>query len=309
MDKHSGETDKIQKIKLASSIEQVLWTKNSAAPGAKLGLEIYTQFIGNNSDISIEIADKSGKKFDTIKGKMSGNNFWTEITVPEKAKDELYAEAKLTKHGLNKKSNSLYLFPPVKISNLKWEKKTTFQGDILKIKADITGLADGNEAEVQIWEHHPDNVHELITRFPSIVKNKKIETEWEFQYNGRAEELLAEVENGNDKTPQFFYRIKAAEVTADSDLISMNWFYVELVDEDGNFYPNEKILLELPDSTLREGRLDKNGKYFCFDFEKNGDFKIKFPFHDDGWWEVTKNEQPPPVEKEKEDSSSETIVV
>ena len=309
MDKHSGETDKILKIKLPSSIEQVLWTKNSAAPGAKLGLEIHTQFIGNNSDISIEIADKSGKKFDTIKGKMSGNNFWTEITVPEKAKDELYAEAKLTKHGLNKKSNSLYLFPPVKISNVKWEKKTTFHGDILKIKADITGLADGNEAEVQIWEHHPDNVHEMITKFPSLIKNKKIEAEWEFQYFGKADELLAEVENGNDKAPQFFYRIKAAEITADSDLISMNWFYVELVDDEGSFYSNEKFLLEMPDSTIREDRLDKSGKYFCFDFEKDGDFNIKFPFRDDAWLEVTKEQSPPPVEKEEEDSSSVTVVV
>ena len=310
MNKHSGETDKTQKIKLASSIEQVIWSMNSAAPGAKVGLEIYTQFVGNNSDISIEISDKSGKKFDNVKCKMSGNNFWTEITVPEKAKDELYAEAKLSKHSLNKKSNSLYLFPPVKISNVKWEKKTTYQGDILKIKADITGLADGNEAEVQIWEYHPDNVHELITRFPAIIKNKKVEAEWEFQYYGKADELLAEVENGNDKAPQFFYRIKAAELTADSDLISMNWFYVELIDDDDAFYPYEKFLLELPDSTVREDRLDNSGKYFCFDFEKDGNFKIKFPFRDDAWWEVTKDEQPPLVEKEKEDSSSsETIVV
>ncbi|MFZ0456160.1 MAG: hypothetical protein WCE54_05435 [Ignavibacteriaceae bacterium] len=309
MNKHSGETDKVQKIKLTSSIEQVMWTKNSAAPGAVVGLDVYTQFVGINSDVSIEISDKSGKKFDTIKSKLFGNRFFIELTVPEKAKEELFAEVKLSKHSLNKKSNSLYLFPPVKISNTKWEKKTTFLGDILKIKADISGLADGNEAEVQIWEHHPDDVHELITKFPSIIKNKKVEAEWEFQYSGKAEALLAEVENGNDKAPQFFYRIKAAEITADSDLISMNWFYVELADDDGTLYPDEKFLLELPDSTIREDRLDGYGKYFCFDFEKNGEFKIKFPFRDDAWWEVTKNEKPPPVEKEKEDASSETIVV
>ena len=287
MDKHSGETDKIQKIKLASSIEQILWTKNSAAPGAKLGLEIYTQFIGNNSDISIEISDKSGKKFDTIKSKMSGNNFWTEITVPEKAKDELYAEAKLSKHGLNKKSNSLYLFPPVKITNAKWEKKSTFQGDVLKIKADITGLADGNEAEVQIWEHHPDNVHELITRFPSIIKNKKVETEWEFQYFGKADELLAEVENGNDKAPQFFYRIKAAEITVDSDLITMNWILIELIGEDGKSIPGEHFRIELPDKSIREDKLDEHGRFFCYDFEKDGTCKVSFPDIDkDAWEEV-----------------------
>ncbi len=309
MPEHKGNTNKTHKVKLQSSIEQVLWTTAAAAPGTNVGLEVFTKFVGINSDIQIEIEDKSGKKFGTIKKKIFGNNFWTQITVPEKAKDILFANVKLPKHGLEKKSNSVYLFPPVKISNTKWEKKTTFKGDILKIKADITGLADGNEAEVQIWERHPDNVHELITKFPSLIKNKKVEAEWEFQYFGKADELLAEVKNGNDKAPQFFYRIKAAEVTADSDLISMNWFFIELIDDSGQLLPNEKFLLELPDSSIREGRLDEFGKYFCFDFEKNGEFKIKFPFRDDAWWEVTKDEQPPPFEEEEDDSPSETIVV
>jgi len=288
MSEHKGNTNKSHIVKLESAIEQVVWSVGAASPGAKAGIEVYTQFVGINSDISIKISDKSGKTFDTIKKKMFGNKFWTEITVPEKAKDELYAEAKLSKHSLNKKSNSLYLFPPVKITNVKWEKKTTFQGDILKIKADITGLADGNEAEIQIWEHHPDNVHELITKFPSIIKNKKVEAEWEFQYFGKADELLAEVENGNDKAPQFFYRIKAAEVTADSDLISMNWFIVELFGEDGNSVPGINYKVVMPDNSVRKGFLDENGKALINDFEKPGECKVSFPELDKETWEELK---------------------
>ena len=122
MDKHSGDTDKVKKITLTSSIEQVMWTKISAVPGGKVGMEIITQLVGNNSDVSIQISDKSGKTFDTIKKKMFGNKFYVEVTIPEKAKDELYAEVKLSKHGLSKKSNGLNLLPPVEIKNLKWDK-------------------------------------------------------------------------------------------------------------------------------------------------------------------------------------------
>ena len=56
-------------------------------------MEVNTHFVGNNSDIKIEISDKSGKVFETVKSKIAGNFFYTQITVPEKAKDELYAEA------------------------------------------------------------------------------------------------------------------------------------------------------------------------------------------------------------------------
>ncbi len=289
MPEHKGNTDKENKVKLTSAIEQVVWTIGAASAGAKAGLEVYTQFVGNNSDISIEISDKSGKKFDTVKGKMSGNNYWTEITVPEKAKDELYAEVKLSKQGLNKKSNSLYLFPPVKITNAKWEKKTTYQGEILKIKADITGLADGNEAEVQIWEHHPDEVHEMVTQYSTIIKNKKIETEWEFKFEGTPDELLAEVENGNKNAPQFFYRIKAAGITADSDLIGMNWVFLELIGEDGYPLPNEKYIIELSGGGKKVGMLDGDGRAFLNDFEKKEDLKIIFPDIDKDAWEKASN--------------------
>ncbi len=67
MEKHSGDTDKVKKVTLTASIEQVLWTKKNGAPDGKVGLEILTHLVGNNSDISIQISDKSGKIFETIK--------------------------------------------------------------------------------------------------------------------------------------------------------------------------------------------------------------------------------------------------
>ena len=89
MTEHSGNSDKIKKVELNSSIQQVLWKKPCAAIGAKVGLEVFTQFVGNNSEIQIELYDKNAKKLDVSNFKISGNHFWKEITIPEKAKDEL----------------------------------------------------------------------------------------------------------------------------------------------------------------------------------------------------------------------------
>ena len=44
-----------KKVNLPSSIQQVLWTRPNAAVGAKVGLEVFTQFVGNNSEIKMGI--------------------------------------------------------------------------------------------------------------------------------------------------------------------------------------------------------------------------------------------------------------
>ena len=130
MTEHKTSSNQIKKVELPSSIEQVLWTKHYASTGALVGLEVFTKFVGNNSDIQIELYDKNAKKFDTIKRKISGDHVWLEIAVPEKAKDELYAYAKLPKHNLCKKSQCLYIYPPAQIKNCKWDKKEARRGDI-----------------------------------------------------------------------------------------------------------------------------------------------------------------------------------
>ena len=262
MSKHSGDTDKLEKVKLESSIEQVMWTKNAAAPGGKIGLEVFTKFVGNNSEISIKISDKSGKTFETIKAKMSGNHFWKQIIVPEKAKEELFAEVKLSKHSLNKKSNGLYLFPLVEIKNLKWDKNEARRGDILKLTADIKGLADGNEVEIQIWEHDADEAHDLVTKFPVTIKSQKIETEWEFVYVDDTDDIptYEESEKGY-QWPEYFFRIVCAGKSADSGLLKFKDFIeVVLQDKLGVPHKNRKYVLKLPDGTEKKGTLDDDGK-------------------------------------------------
>ena len=262
MSEHQGPTDQIKKVELPSSIQQVLWTRPSAAVGAKVGLEVFTQFVGNNSEIKIEISDKSGKVFETIKAKISGNKFWKQITVPEKAKDELYAEIKLPKHGLSKKSNCLYVYPPIQIKNLKWDKKEARRGDILKLTADVLNVYEGTEAEIQIWEHDADLAHDFITKFNAIVKNKKIEAEWEYEYYEDTDDIPTEEENEKGYNhPEYFFRVIIGGIMGASPLLKFNDIInILLVDTEGNPIPNEDFKIYFADGSEMQSKLDEQGK-------------------------------------------------
>lgn len=275
MSKVNGDTGKVQEIKLESSIEQVLWTKKISSPGGKVGIEVLTQQVGNNSEISIQLSDKSGKTFDTIKKKMFGNKFWTEITVPEKAEEQLFAEVKLSKLSLNKKSNPLKLLPKIEIKNLKWDRKEVKRGEIVKINAEITNLYDGAEAEVQIWEHDSDNAHDFISSIPVTVKNKKIETQWEFHYVDDTDDIPTHEESEKGyQWPEYFFRVICGGKSADSDLLKFkDWADITLKDKLGIPITNKKYKLIFPDGAEKEGKLDEEGKIKIEDIPPG---KIKF---------------------------------
>jgi len=275
MTEHQGNTGKINQVKLESSIDRVIWTSGTGCAGAKVGVEVNTHFVGNNSDIKIEISDKSGKVFETVKSKISSDFFHTQITVPEKAKEELYAEVKLSKHGLNKKSNCMYVYPLIEIKNLKWDKKEARRGDILKLTADVTNVYEGAEAEIQIWEHDSDGAHDLITKFPVVVKNKKIEADWEYEYHEDTDEIPTEEEAERGyNPPEYFFRVVIAGVSADSGLLEFkDWIEIVWSQDDGQPASNRRFKLITADGNERNESFDANGRIKLEDMPP-GPFKI-----------------------------------
>lgn len=277
MPEHKGNTGKTNKINLESSIDRVVWTTGTGCNGASVGLEVNTHFVGNNSELKIEISDKSGKVFDTIKTKISANFLQTKIVVPDKAKDELYAEVKLSKHGLTKKSNCLYVYPAIEIKNLKWDKKEARRGDVLKLTSDVNNVYEGAEAEIQIWEHDADGAHDLITKFPATVKNKKIETEWEYEYHEDTDDIPTkeETEKGY-KNPEYFFRVNIGGVFADSELLKFkDWIEIKLEDQDGNPLKDVSYKIKFADGKTKDGKLDSDG-YAKIEDVPPGKYQVEF---------------------------------
>ncbi len=256
-----GNTDKVKSEKLTSSIQQVYWNRRAAFAGSNAVVEVLTNYVGNNSKIKIKVTESSGKTIKKDEKKISGNYLAMEIPIPEDAGEQLIAEVELPKHSLNKKSKPLSVFPPVKISNVKWDKDTVHRGEILKLTADVKNFPTGADALVQIFEYDAEGAHDLVTRFPAIVKNDKIETFWEFEFKGNVKDIPRHEESESGYLPpKFFFRVNLLDVYKDSGFVEFKDFIrIELKDGDGNPIPNEKYKIYLPDGSVREGTLDDQG--------------------------------------------------
>ncbi len=262
MSSHKGQTGQTTKVKLDSAIEQVYWTRRQAAPGGAVGLEVFTRYVGNGADIKIELTDNSGKSHGSFTDKINGNHFWASVKVPADAKDALFASAKLSKHGAQQKSPALLLLPPVQITNVKWDKKEARRGDTLKLTADVKGPPDGSEASVEIYELDSDGAHELIAKIPVGVKDKKVETLWEYGYHDDTKDIptVHEAEKGYHP-PRYFFCVKVGEVSAESGPLEFkDWIDLEFKDDHGNPIPGIDYVLYLPDGNQRKGKLDTEGK-------------------------------------------------
>jgi len=258
---HRQQTDQIKKIQLPSSLERVAWTKRTASADALVGFEILTSFVGNGSQIEIELSDHTGKRFGKYKERICGNRFWAQIKIPSEAKEALYADVKLPKHGLQMKSGPLIVLPAVDITNAKWDKKEARRGDILKLTADVKGIPDGTEGLIEIWEHDDDGAHDFITKFPVLVKDKKVEAEWEYEYYEDTDEIPTEneLEKGYNP-PEYFFRVNIGGVQADSGLLVFkDWITVSLNDSERRRIPDEEYTLYLPDGSEKRGRLNSEG--------------------------------------------------
>ncbi len=264
MAEHSGKTGEVKKVKLESSIQQVYWTRRAAAPGGSVGLEVFTHYVGNNSDLKIELTNKSGKNHGTFSDKIHGNHFWAPVMVPADAKEELYATVKLSKHGLSQKSGPLIVLPPVQITNAKWDKKEAQRGDILKLTADVKGVPDGVETMIEIWEHDADGAHDFVTKFPVQVKNKKVEAEWEYEYHEDTDDIPthAELQPAGKKysPPEYFFRVRVGEVTGESGLLEFrDWVEFTVKDSKHNPIADRNFTITFADGRKENGKLDADG--------------------------------------------------
>ncbi len=125
---------------------------------------------------------------------MYGDYFAGSVIVSKKAKEELFFTAKLPKHGLEKKSDTLRVIPPIKVTNMKWGQKEARREDVVKLSADIEGVPDETEVMIHIYEYDQDGAHDFITKFPCRVKNKKIEAEWDYEYHEDTDEIPTDEE-------------------------------------------------------------------------------------------------------------------
>lgn len=246
--------------------------------GSDAGILVYTHFVGEGSDIRITIHNESGKRLDRIEGKVYANRFRETWTVPDGGKDAVYFEAELRDHGLKEQSEEMAVWPPVKITNLKWSQQEVRRGDIVGLTADVDEVPDGTEALIEIYEHDTGGAHDLVTKFPVLVEDNKVEAEWAFEYPGDINEIptFEESENGY-QPPLYFFRVKIGKASPDSDLLEFkDWIEITLEDEDEESTANLEYVIYLADGSERKGALDEEG-YAREEDVSPGRAKVEFP--------------------------------
>lgn len=259
---HKGQTDKTHRIQLPSSIQRVQWSRLQTAPGSTVGLEIDTRYVGNGSTLQIKLTDHRGTTHGTFKDEIQTNRLSSEVRVPEKAKEGLYAEVKLPNHGLKQKSPALVLTSPVKIKNPQWSQSATRRGDVLTLSAEVEGVPDGTESRFRIFEHDEEDAHDVVTELTTSVEDGKAEVDWEFVYLEDTDDIPREEETEKEyKAPEYFFQVEVEGITAQSDLLTFkDWIEVSLIDEDGQPVGEESYTLYMPDGNKRKGKLDSEGR-------------------------------------------------
>lgn len=285
--KFTKSTDAKEKVTLTSSLVYAEWQQSYAPIGQPASFEVGTLFVGQGAPIEVKGKTSKGKSLGAVTGKVRGNKFIGEFTIPGDAKlgEMVTFEVKLPKNGLTGTSNAVAIVPPIRVFDLSWSASEARRGDVVTLKAAVENLPDAAQVKIIIYEYDQDGAHDKITEIPAAVASKKIELQWAYEYHEDTDEIPSDEEmqryDRKYNPPEYFFTVKVDKQEfgkqQESGLLEFkDWIEIELRDEDGNVLPNEDYVLHLPDGQQRPGRLDENGFAREADIPP-GTVRVEFP--------------------------------
>ncbi len=262
-------TDTEHEIKLDSSLISASWRCGAAIVGHPASFEVRTAFVGDGAPIKVKGKSEGGTSLGKVKGVVNANTFVGKFDVPEDIDpdDHVYFKVKLPKNGLSGVSDVVPVMF-VNVRNMRWSAQEARRGDVLKLSADVYGLKDGNECIVTIYEYDRDGINDRIVELPAVVRDERIEIEWEYEYHEDTDEIPTEEEmqeyGKSYNPPEYFFTVKFAGVEfgkeQESGLLTFkDWVEIELKDREGKPVPRKDYILRLPDGQERRGTLDGDG--------------------------------------------------
>ncbi len=285
--KFNKSTDEEHKEKLEPSLISATWKQGFAIAGQQALFEVLTVFVGNGAEIKVTGKSENGEKLGKVKDTIFNNSYVGRFEIPDDIEmdDHIYFEIDFPKNGISGESNRIPVYPPVKVTSLKWSAKEARRGDTLTLSAEVYGVKDKTEAIMTIYEYDRDGLNDRIVELPVEVKNQKVEIKWEYQYFEDTDEIPTERElqeyGKSYNPPEYFFTVKLGDAEYGKKqesglLLFKDWIEVELLDSNGQPVPNQDYILRLPDGTEKRGQLDGEGKARVEDVPP-GKFRIVFP--------------------------------
>jgi len=268
--KFTKTTDSEHKIKLDPRLVSASWVSSRAFAAGTAALEVITEFVGQRAPIKIKVKKESGGSISQITSVIRNNKFEQTVEIPEDIEigDKVYFEVDFPKNGLKGESNLIPAVPAIRVMNMSWNAREAGREDILTLSADLSGLRDGSDVTVTIFEFDQDQAHDKIAEIPTVVKDSRIELKWEYEYHEDTDEVPSQKElekyGGQYNPPEYFFTIKHESnefgLEQESGILEFkDWIEVRLVDPKGIPLGDQDVTIILADGEERTEHLDANG--------------------------------------------------
>jgi hypothetical protein len=265
-------TDKKEKIKLDSQIVFADWLSSIARGGAEAELRVKTVFVAEGSTIEIKGRSSEGKAPDSIKGKVFNDEFVGKLLIPEKVTlgADIWFEAKLPKHGLSMESGTTIPGKPAVLANkICWDRKEVKRGDEVVLTCQFeSGVEDGEDASIIIYEHDPNSYDFKVTSFQTTIQNNKVEATWAFDYYDDTAQIPTQDElrpvGKNYAPPQYYFVVVVDGVEIGDKMESGLMVFKEdlslfLTDEQQNILKDIDCTIMGPDGKEVQAKSDATG--------------------------------------------------
>jgi hypothetical protein len=290
--KFTKPADKVHQETLQSAIIYAVWASRYGPAGGKAKFEVRTSLVGEGAPIEVTGTSVKGKKLGKIKDVIYCNRYGGTLDVPQKIDwdDQISFEVQLPKHGLKEQSNKIPVVPEITVKKMVWDRKEAQRGDVVTMTVDFQDVPEGIEAILTIYEYDSDGNHDKIVSLPVIVKNKKIELSWEYEYHEDTDEIATDAEMkkyGNKyNPPEYFFVVafdeqKFGEKQESGLLLFKDWIEIGLKDAFGAPVANADYVVRLADGSELKGKLDAEGRA-RLDNVAAGAYYVHFPGHEDG---------------------------
>ena len=172
------------------------------------------------------------------------------------------------------------------ITNPRWEDENgrtltkALVGDEVFLCADVTDIADGATAKINIVEKDDDGNDDFVAELSTSVNDGKICCDWKVIYTEDNDDTDSqkELQEKGYTLPEYAFTVKCegTESEESGQLDVMGWIKTQFKDEiTGEILTNKKYIIYLLDGSIISGKTNSNGYIELKDL-KQGEYFIEF---------------------------------
>lgn len=219
-----------------------------------------------NHYLDVKFVDKGGKPIHGVE---------YSIKDPDKNETSGSLTGKVKKSGIKEGSYEIALKA---VSSAEWSVKEARVGDVVKLKAEISGFKSGTPTVFRIFEKDFSSADDLIATLNAKTEISKVETDWEYQYVEDTDDVQTEKEQKlGYSLPEYYFVVQVENSMVRSGLLTFkDYVEVTLKDARNEAVPNALFRIHFSNGEVKEDHLDNHG-YKKVENVPPGKWSVSFP--------------------------------